>query len=1080
MVIGLTRWLAVAVFVPALLANGWETAAGAERATRGKREEAARPAPVLVPVAYDQLITAERVLAGPGGKVLSLAYTSDGRRLAAGGDDKAVAVWDRGASEPVWTMKELPDKVSSLCFTGDGGLLVTSGQGKEILVWEAGSGTPLAAFRVPDDVRALACGPRGRSLAAALDDRTIRLWDLSRIQAMRPEGAKQLAGKAEDWFKKLKDREMEEAGRSALVRTMETGKERSDALAFSPDGTLLAAGGRNGAVTLLDVGRGSVTRELERVEKDVRGLVFSPDGSRLAGVEDKRRLVVWELKGGGKTRVAPLGEDDVYAVALSPDGALIAAAGRKRVTLWSSATLRQFHLIDPAERETLAVAFGPDGSMLATAGEEKEVRLWKVPGIVALLAAPPADDGITALEAERDARLKALAAPRGEFETTREFEGRRKRAKSDETAIRKGYEGKIRLLAARREAEQARLKRRLYPYTLKGELGSYDADQETFSARVGDNVVGVRVPNARARELARNRDKVAVSGMLRYYSADKAELVNAALVDPQSGVRYPFGVEVAGEAPGPDTSRVASPSAPRRALPRLEIGSVSLVEPSGNGLLDAGETGVVRVSIRNRGSGPAGGVSLDIGPDRGTSLPRALTVAERTPVGDIPPGESRNVEVQIVGGEDLPTRDVRLLVTALEADGFDAQPVAIAFGSRALLPPELQLARIDLADADGRRVISKGKEVNITLSVHNAGKGSARGVIARVEAGDPNVKVFGEPEANLGSLKPGETKQAVFTVAVTQRYDGPLSLPISFSLAEERPAFGVRPAVRLTLNEEAPQVRVVKVEAKEGEGNDAEDVSEAPQFPGPKRAFTAKDLAVVVGIERYQNLPKSDYAYNDARSVKAYLLALGFAERNIELLTDERATLSAIRKSVETWLPNRVAKGARIFFYYSGHGAPDPATGDSFIVPYDGDPGYLADTGYPVKRLYEKLGSARGEEVIVVMDSCFSGMGGRSVLAKGARPLVLVGEGPVIPPGMAVLSSTQGNQISTTFPEKEHGVFTYYFLRAIKAGKQDLSGLYSFIKPQVEDAAKGQNVSQSPSLAVGKDGSARRFRLLRD
>ncbi|MCX8023253.1 MAG: hypothetical protein N2745_10835, partial [Syntrophorhabdaceae bacterium] len=72
----------------------------------------------------------------------------------------------------------------------------------------------------------------------------------------------------------------------------------------------------------------------------------------------------------------------------------------------------------------------------------------------------------------------------------------------------------------------------------------------------------------------------------------------------------------------------------------------------------------------------------------------------------------------------------------------------------------------------------------------------------------------------------------------------------------------------------------------------------------------------------------------------------------------------------------------------------------------------------------------------VKLDSCFSGAGGRSVLAKGARPLVIMSDIKTIPPNMAVLSATQGTQISVSSPEKGHGIFTYYFLKALKDGKR--------------------------------------------
>ncbi|MBI5205628.1 MAG: caspase family protein, partial [Nitrospirae bacterium] len=252
------------------------------------------------------------------------------------------------------------------------------------------------------------------------------------------------------------------------------------------------------------------------------------------------------------------------------------------------------------------------------------------------------------------------------------------------------------------------------------------------------------------------------------------------------------------------------------------------------------------------------------------------------------------------------------------------------------------------------------------------------------------------------------------------------------------------------------------------------DIHQIPDF---KSTPQPNDLAVIIGIENYQSLPKSDYSKSDASIVKDYLKALGFAERNIEFITDERATKSSIEKSLEAWLPNRVKKDSRVFVYYSGHGAPEPKTGDAYIVPFDGDPNYLEVTGYPLKRLYDKLGKLQVAEVVVLLDSCFSGAGGRSVLAKGARPLVMMTEGIIMPQNMAVLSATQGTQISTSSPEKGHGIFTYYVLKAIKDGKKNIAEIYEYIKPLVEDEAKQLNVQQSPSISPDVEKLKGRFGL---
>jgi S1-C subfamily serine protease len=253
------------------------------------------------------------------------------------------------------------------------------------------------------------------------------------------------------------------------------------------------------------------------------------------------------------------------------------------------------------------------------------------------------------------------------------------------------------------------------------------------------------------------------------------------------------------------------------------------------------------------------------------------------------------------------------------------------------------------------------------------------------------------------------------------------------------------------------------------------DVDEIPEFSARQRT---RDLAVVIGIEAYQNVPASDFSKSDAELVKKYLRAMGFPERNIQMITNDRATKSGIEKSLEAWLPNRTKKDSRVFIYYSGHGAPEPATGDAYIVPYDGDPNYLSMTGYSLKRLYQSMGRLRAAEVIVVLDSCFSGSGGRSVLAKGARPLVMTAGTVSAPKNVAIMTAVEGVQISTSSPEKRHGVFTYYFLKAVKEGKNNLADIYEYIKPQVEDEARGLNVEQSPSITPGVEKIKGRFVLV--
>ena len=251
--------------------------------------------------------------------------------------------------------------------------------------------------------------------------------------------------------------------------------------------------------------------------------------------------------------------------------------------------------------------------------------------------------------------------------------------------------------------------------------------------------------------------------------------------------------------------------------------------------------------------------------------------------------------------------------------------------------------------------------------------------------------------------------------------------------------------------------------------------SDIEELPPVKVKQNKKFFAIVIGIEQYrQQLPKAAYAVADARTVTEYLVkVMGYPAENVVTLTNDRASLTDFIKYLEKWLPNNVDKDHTVLIYYSGHGAPNPKSGDAYLVPYDGDPTFLEETGYSLKRLYAALGKLPAKEVIVALDSCFSGAGGRSVLAEGTRPLVVNMKGSaVLPKNMTVLSASTGDQISSTYQEKGHGLFTYFFLKGIRNeevlkadGSLKIADLYNYVKPQVESIArKKYNCEQTPQL----------------
>jgi len=254
-------------------------------------------------------------------------------------------------------------------------------------------------------------------------------------------------------------------------------------------------------------------------------------------------------------------------------------------------------------------------------------------------------------------------------------------------------------------------------------------------------------------------------------------------------------------------------------------------------------------------------------------------------------------------------------------------------------------------------------------------------------------------------------------------------------------------------------------------------VAPPPQAPDVDMARLRKaqtrpdDFALIVGIERYRSLPEASYAEHDAQAFRRYAgEVLGVPEENTIVLTGERAARTDLAKYLEEWLPRNVTEESRVYFYYSGHGAPDPAKGAAYLVPWDGDPTFLQTSAYPLSRLYDRLQRLKAREVVVMLDACFSGAGGRSVIAQGLRPLVLVKEA-VLPKTskLTILTAASGEEVAGSHDASRHGLFTYYLLKGLAGeaaldGHVQAGGLHDYVHKNVLRAARRQNREQNPAL----------------
>ena len=234
--------------------------------------------------------------------------------------------------------------------------------------------------------------------------------------------------------------------------------------------------------------------------------------------------------------------------------------------------------------------------------------------------------------------------------------------------------------------------------------------------------------------------------------------------------------------------------------------------------------------------------------------------------------------------------------------------------------------------------------------------------------------------------------------------------------------------------------------------------------------------ALVVGVEKYRNVNATPGARRDAESFAGLLEdSLGVPGENIHLLTDEDATRGDVLSRL-SWLKENVPSDGRIYFYFSGHGAPDVETGASYILPFEGQPETIAYTGLPMDKVLTQLDETKARDVLAFVDSCFSGQGERSSLPAGARPLVPVQQ--LAPePKVALFASSGALEIAGNAADAEEGLFTQHLLRALGEGRADIDGdgqislaeLEQYVAPRVSREAQRANRDQNPSLTVSQE-----------
>jgi len=284
--------------------------------------------------------------------IISMAFSSDGQKLASSSGDSTIRLWDVATGQQLgqpllwygWLIVSL-----SLCHHDQE--LICSGDNDWQWKVPIDQTLPQPPRVCKESVLKVTYSFDGKKLASGNKDNMVRVWDATTGQPLGQP---------------LR-------GHEALVLSV----------AFNPNGQMLASGSKDKTIRLWEVATGQpLGQPFYGHESGVSSLAFSADGQTLASGSEDRTVCLWEVSTGHLLGQPFHGhEGNVSCLAFSADGQTLASGSEdKMIRLWKVATGQQLgQPLRGHEGNVTSIAFSDDGKKLLSSSDDDTIRLWEVP-----------------------------------------------------------------------------------------------------------------------------------------------------------------------------------------------------------------------------------------------------------------------------------------------------------------------------------------------------------------------------------------------------------------------------------------------------------------------------------------------------------------------------------------------------------------------------------------------------------------------------------------------------------------------------------------------------------------------------
>ncbi len=842
-----------------------------------------------------------------------------------------------------------------------------------------------------DNVNSVSFSPDGKYVISGAGQ-TIGpiVWGISNSTGT----VKQIRGDVTSWDNTLK---LWDISTGKEIKTFKGHSEAVNSVAFSPDGKYIISGSMDNTLKLWDIEKGKKIKTFKGHSEPVNSVSFSPDGKYVISGSSDNTIKLWDIKKGKKIKTFKGHSGDVLSVSFSPDSKyVISGSADKTLKLWDIEKSKEIKTFKAHSEAVTSVSFSPeDGQHIISGSKDNTLKLWDIStGTViktfyghssSIWSVSFSPDGKYVISGDDDRTLKLWDIE-----------------KSKEIKTFKGHSRYVNSV-------------------------SFSPDGKYVISGSSDNTI---------------------------------KLWDSGFVTVTSTTTTRPSLPMNGKENEKRENPVAIPTRP--SLPPLLTAKADFQD-----LLIGGETAKLKITLTNNGPGEALNLIVNIKNNYATTY---LKFKNKIIIDKIKAnGGSEIIEVIISVDELAPTQEAELLIS-FEEPYFHVEPVPIKvpFTIQKMKEPKLVLNQIVLSDeiqgiSQGNNVIDRGEMFNVLMIIQNTGRGNAENVHISVNNNQTGIMSLGldiqggleqKEDYEIGQLKAGEYKQIAFRYLINNQFNAN-NITFNISINEKRKRFSISEKRSFEIDVAQPQIDIANIQKIERTSETAIITSPIPDLEVdvdiniPKGKLPNHNaIAIVIGNRNYKNkdVPMVDYAHNDANIMKQYLIkSMGFREGNIMFVLDAtQADFNSIfgtKDNHKGKLFNWVKEDeSDVFIYYSGHGAPNPENKKGYFVPVDCDPSLVSLNGYLLDTFYNNLNKIPYKSLTVIIDACFSGSSSAGMLLHDMSPVFISVENPLSlnQENSSVFSSATGEQVSSWYPEKQHSLFTYYFLKGLQ-GDADIN-----------------------------------------